>query len=371
MFSWSMALHYLTPRKKNLSVTLIAFASVFVISLVVWLLIVFLSVTEGMEKNWIKKLTDLNAPVKITPTPAYFSSYYYRIDSWSSSSHFQTKTLGEKQEAKYSDPYNQEEDGELPLSFPSPHLDISGNLIDPVKRLTSVLNDLKAKRPDILFQDYEMSGATLKLHLLRKPLHREGEGSLRFLTQVAYLATPPIHQQILSPLLLPPTAQDVNNLLLLSDYQLQENLSDQGPTILPATPGSLSHLLSHLSLQKAELSTISACLLEEGALFSGYVCSIPTESHPLFTLFTSTHSSSIPKGSKRATCLRKGDSLLLQTEGQQHLLSASTLLSLSSSTEVHITLPSILTNLKLKELQFFIDGKIQGKRSKECFPGIR
>ncbi|MCX6989569.1 MAG: ABC transporter permease, partial [Chlamydiae bacterium] len=77
MFELSVALKYLVPKKKQLSVTLIASMSVGVISLVVWLVLVFLSVTEGMEKNWLKKLTDLNAPLKITPTKKYFSSYYY------------------------------------------------------------------------------------------------------------------------------------------------------------------------------------------------------------------------------------------------------------------------------------------------------
>lgn len=51
MFEVSVAFKYLIPRKKHLSVTLIAMMSVGVISLIVWLLLVFLSVTSGIEAH--------------------------------------------------------------------------------------------------------------------------------------------------------------------------------------------------------------------------------------------------------------------------------------------------------------------------------
>ena len=60
--------------------------SVFVISLVVWLVLVFLSITSGIEKNWLSKLTSLHAPIRISPTEEYYQSYYYNIDSISSKS---------------------------------------------------------------------------------------------------------------------------------------------------------------------------------------------------------------------------------------------------------------------------------------------
>ena len=119
MFELSIALKYLIPRKKQLSVALISLMSVTVISLVVWLLLIFLSVTEGIERNWLQKLTSLNAPLRIAPTQAYYASYYYKIDSVSSLSDFSTKTLAEKQSAPSTDPYSEEEDGELPRFFPS------------------------------------------------------------------------------------------------------------------------------------------------------------------------------------------------------------------------------------------------------------
>src|ERR1700691_5598023 len=96
MFEFSVAKKYLIPKKKQLSVSLIALMSVGVISLVVWLVLVFLSVTQGIEKSWLEKLTTLNAPLRITPTHSYFSSYYYNVDSISQRSSYTHKTIGEK-----------------------------------------------------------------------------------------------------------------------------------------------------------------------------------------------------------------------------------------------------------------------------------
>src|SRR5271168_872733 len=106
MFEILVAIKYLLPKKRQLSVSLISLMSVLVISLVVWLVLVFLSVTDGIEKKWLDKLTSLHAPLRITPTEAYYASYYYQIDSFSAASQFHSKTLIEKQEAPFSDPYN-------------------------------------------------------------------------------------------------------------------------------------------------------------------------------------------------------------------------------------------------------------------------
>ena len=128
MFELSIALKYLIPRKKQLSVSLIALLSVTVISLVVWLVLVFLSVTEGIERNWLQKLTTLNAPVRITPTKHYYSSYYYQIDGIAADSHYAAKNIAEKNKAALSDPYNPSEDGQLPAHFPQPDLLYSDRL---------------------------------------------------------------------------------------------------------------------------------------------------------------------------------------------------------------------------------------------------
>src|ERR1700742_1658290 len=96
MLELSIALKYLIPRKKQLSVSLIALLSIAVISLVVWLVLDFLSITEGIERGWLQKLTTLNAPLRITPTPHYFSSYYYQIDALSLNAHYSFKNIAEK-----------------------------------------------------------------------------------------------------------------------------------------------------------------------------------------------------------------------------------------------------------------------------------
>lgn len=140
--------------------------SVLVISLVVWLVLVFLSVTAGIEKNWLRKLTSLHAPVRISPTDAYTSSYYYQIDGLSAASHYTLKTIGEKAESLNSDPYAVDLDPEIPSYWPK------SDRIDPVKIAYRELSNL-----GLTFQDYEIGGALLRLH-------REGGGVL---SQMSYL----------------------------------------------------------------------------------------------------------------------------------------------------------------------------------------
>ena len=133
MFELSVALKYLIPRRRQLSVSIIALVSVLVISLVVWLVVVFLSVTEGIERRWLGNLVSLNAPVRLTPTESYYSSYYHQIDGQSLASDYVSKSLGEKRDAQASDPYDPELDGELPATFPVADRNEEGHLRDPVK----------------------------------------------------------------------------------------------------------------------------------------------------------------------------------------------------------------------------------------------
>lgn len=170
MFELSIALKYLVPRKKSLSTALISLMSVLVISLVVWLVIVFLSVTTGIEKNWLGKLTTLHAPIRISPTEDYYKSYYYQIDSLSAASQYTLKTIGEKAESSKTDPYSPEVDAEIPLSIPKPeHLDL-------VKTVFRELESLKFP-----FQDYEIGGGLLKIN----------RGSGAVVSQMSYLLSYP------------------------------------------------------------------------------------------------------------------------------------------------------------------------------------
>ncbi|MBS0620465.1 MAG: ABC transporter permease [Verrucomicrobia bacterium] len=200
--------------------------SVTVISLVVWLLLVFLSVTEGIERNWLTKLTTLNAPLRITPTNAYFSSYYYQIDGMCAEANYTPKNIAQKRLASTSDPYHPDEDGQLPVRFPMPDRDASGNLRDPVKGLFRVLES----HPGLAYQDFELSGALLRLQLLR-PDRATGKEGQSYLTQVSYLATYPNQCPSLDALLTKPTVQDLNHVLYLATHAT-ENVRQDTPSLV-------------------------------------------------------------------------------------------------------------------------------------------
>src|SRR5690606_35255447 len=122
---------------RQLSVSIISLISILVISLVVWLIVVFFSVTNGLEKGWIEKLTALTAPVRITPKDAYYQSYYYLIDSISANSDYTSKTIKEKLITSETNPYDSTIDEELPSFFAVPDLNEDGSLKDLIKEAYS------------------------------------------------------------------------------------------------------------------------------------------------------------------------------------------------------------------------------------------
>lgn len=152
--------------------------SVVVISLVVWLVLIFLSVTAGIERNWLHKLTALHAPIRLSPTDAYYNSYYYQIDAHASGSSFTYKTIGEKEQALLSDPFSPGIDPEVPHYLTKPDFAEDGHFKDPVKEAFSLLKEI----PDIAFQDYEVGGALMRLQL-------KNAGST--LSQMSYLLSIP------------------------------------------------------------------------------------------------------------------------------------------------------------------------------------
>ena len=243
MFELAVAFKYLIPRKKQLSVSLIALLSVAVISLVVWLVLVFLSVTEGIERNWLKKLTTLNAPLRITPTPYYFSSYYYQIDEVSSSSRYALKNIAEKAASATTDPYSPEEDGELPMRFPQ------FDNKDPVKELYAILSEKK-----LVFQDYELSGALMRLQLVRPAAGIGTEENQGYLTQVSYLASYPDQCPDLASLILPPSEKDLNHLFFLATHTTELSRQDS-PTLTAKTTSQaasarIQDLLRNVKIKK-------------------------------------------------------------------------------------------------------------------------
>lgn len=165
MFELSVACKYLLPRWRQLSVSIISIISILVIALVVWLIVVFFSVTDGLEASWIRKLTALTAPVRITPTEAYYNSYYYQIDGLSSSSDFSTKTIAQKLQSTQADPYDPETDLELPSYWAEADRDPNGQVKDLVKSVYSSVNEIPLS--GIKADDFELTMSHINLKIFR------------------------------------------------------------------------------------------------------------------------------------------------------------------------------------------------------------
>lgn len=281
MFELSVARKYLTPTWRQLSVSIISLISIGVIALVVWLIVVFFSVTNGLEKSWVDKLVALTAPVRVSPTDEYYRSYYHRIDSISSGSDYNLKSIQEKLASPLTDPYDPNIDEELPAGWPKPDLDAEGKVKDPVKLAYQIFKQF----PDITASDYEMTGGTLNLRLLRNiipvtPLstYPSSGADVTVLNQPSYLGSFDPDNQMIQKVLLPVTMKDLNNLYgmlgVASDNQQETNAD----TLLKAPPELLRSRLKAFfdAVDIHELMTpppywaIPASLLPSKAQFEGY-----------------------------------------------------------------------------------------------------
>lgn len=192
MYEISVALKYLIPRKRQFSLSIISLVSLFVITLVVWLVLVFLSVTNGIESKWIEKLVALNGPLQITPKEAYWQSYYYKIDSLCSSSDYQLKTLEEKLKAPQTNPYNPSLDEEIPPYWPPIEKDAQGKAKDLVKELFDVFDRVQDKYPSFQAHSYESTLSQMHLDMIRKSPSFLGHPTFEsksVLTQASYLTS--------------------------------------------------------------------------------------------------------------------------------------------------------------------------------------
>jgi len=214
MFELFFVRHYLVPKKKNLSVALIGSLSLFAIAIISWLLLMFSSITEGIEKSWLHKLTLLNAPIRIIPTQEYYHSYYYQIDSISANSHYTYKTIAEKLSAPKADPYNPDEDEGIPRYWPNKEVDESGQPQDLVKQLFLILEGIKKESPNLSTEPYEGAIALMQLYMpsLKDPLQSD-----RLLSQVSYLSSYPRQKALWAGTLEKPTLCDIKYLLSQSN----------------------------------------------------------------------------------------------------------------------------------------------------------
>ncbi|MDB6081729.1 MAG: transporter permease [Chlamydiia bacterium] len=232
MYEVSVALQYLIPRRRYLSVSIISTISIFVIATVVWLTIVFFSATEGLERRWTEKLINITAPVRIIPKDTYYRSYDYLIDSMSEHSSYAVKTLREKLDADAADPYNPEHDPELPLDFPKKG---DKNL---VKEAFNAAQNLKAVQ-DVEVSVFETAFATTTIRLIRQDTSaQQGEFTTRVLTQPSYLVNFELELQNLQKksMLLPSQ---------LSDSEIQRLLSDNGVVLPKSFRDSGVHVGDH------------------------------------------------------------------------------------------------------------------------------
>ncbi|MEI8364984.1 MAG: FtsX-like permease family protein [Parachlamydiaceae bacterium] len=204
MFELSIALKYLIPRWRQLSVSIISIISTLVIALVVWLIVVFFSVKDGLENGWVEKIVALTAPVRLSPTDNYYQSYYYLSDSISSRSDYTNKSIREKLNAAQTDPYNPSSDEETPSAWPHPDTNEQGRVKDLVKLAFGAAQHL-ISAPNGAVSDYE----TTVVYLLLPPKHTvTTSASPQFSEYALLLGTFDANTPAITKAFIPPTALD-------------------------------------------------------------------------------------------------------------------------------------------------------------------
>jgi lipoprotein-releasing system permease protein len=268
VFELSLLRKYLVPRKKQLSVTLIAFLSVGVISAVVWLVLLFLSVTEGIEKTWLKKLTSIHAPIRITPTNNYFTSYYYLADTVSQGAGYTPRSFTEKLKKPGIDLFDPSIDETVPSFWPKPQKDEAGRLKDPVTIAAQLIHNFKQKYPDLETAPFEMSGAVLKLQLIRTT--PTGGQTQSFLTQASYLSSLPEKISYVQNLITTQQKAEGQGIVLAKGYQDSGvRLGDRGWIQYQATTAG--------ALQEQRLPVVVTGFYDPGVMSVGNKCILASD----------------------------------------------------------------------------------------------
>lgn len=238
MFEYKFAKKYLLPEKGSFSTSLMGVLSTLIIALVIWLVTIFLSITTAIETNWIKKLTSLNAPIRIHPTNNYYSSYYYQIDSFCAASNFSLKTIREKLLSEKSDPYDENVDEELPIYFPL-NKKFNNSYNDLVKNLFLQLKELSKDESFFYADDYEVCPTLFRQRMCENSSdYFIKPASESFVSQMNFVTSIPKNSNQIQSLLKPPSVDDINHLLaihknnpdtlkaILSNIKIQEFSSD-------------------------------------------------------------------------------------------------------------------------------------------------
>jgi lipoprotein-releasing system permease protein len=220
-YEFAVAAKYLIPRTKQLSVSIISLISLLVISLVIWLVLVFMSVTDGLEKTWINKIVSVSAPLRVTPNELYFKSYYHNIDSLSAKSSYRTKSLKEKLASDETDPYDPNVDSQIPSDWQEKDLNDKGLLWDIVKDTYSIIQTLPGVKTDL----FEVNVAQLVFD--QNPIQ---DFDRMYTNQIAYFVSIPENSPNFKKNCCPITGEDAKN-LLNNLVDKQEDLSENTSTI--------------------------------------------------------------------------------------------------------------------------------------------
>ncbi len=409
MFELSVARKYLMPRWRQISVSVISLISIFVIALVVWLITVFFSVTTGLEKRWIDKLVAITAPLRLTPTDAYYNSYYYQIDNISAAAQYSPKSIAEKMRAPVTDPYDPSIDEEPPASLPPADRDAQGALKDPVKGVYAAIAALQAtgSYPGLTAQDFEMTFSSIRLRMLRNtPKSSQANATAKlqenqgFLSHAIYLTSLDENSPSLEKTLITPRMADISNLfhlLAISSTNIQED-SPEGTPLLEKSifQKRLENFLANSSIAQLQTPDGGWVLpksfyanLDEA--FSPIVISIATD--PLENALGSPRTLFVPRKESEANAWKTAIEAAghkaslarlhipphLQTIQKMELeTSSGQSLSLPMSTRLilqeHLLLPAkavegtALRTYQAKDVLFNLEFEIQGRQLKGVTP---
>jgi lipoprotein-releasing system permease protein len=232
--------------------------------------ILFISVTTGIEKTWVKKLTSLHAPIRLTPTEAYFNSYYNQVDCVSMASDYTAKNLQEKRWAIVTDPYDEDVDASVPSNWPAPVRNDDGSLKDLVKEAFCAIEE--ANDGALVADCFEVSGALLRLKLLRPAILHGGMENQNFLTQMTYVSSF-TDEEYVRRLLSPPLGEDINHLLYLNSRSDHTPLVDgYAPTKEMNTQITIPHGIEVTEVRpKGTFFKPSFAMFNEGARFQAHI----------------------------------------------------------------------------------------------------
>jgi len=253
MFELSIAFKYLVPRWRQLSVSIISLISTLVIALVVWLIVVFFSVKDGLEGSWIEKIIALTAPVRMTPTEQYYHSHYYLADTISAASDYTPKTIGEKFAATKTNPHDISSDEEIPKTWPSADIDEKGQLKDLVKIAFNAANNLTGIK-GLAVSSYETTFANLRLRLLRNTQHQPSQ---QFMDNASFLGTFDANTPAMARALIPPTAKGFNNLLHMQGIS-SDNIQEDSPSSIYQINTAVLHSRLESFFQSISISALKA-----------------------------------------------------------------------------------------------------------------